>query len=73
MKYDFLQILGAVFMVAFGQGLIRLLVDHDHTGLLGWLPGGFAVLLVAYAALTAVGVLLTGWAHARASALGRRG
>ncbi|MFJ2768404.1 hypothetical protein [Streptomyces sp. NPDC087300] len=60
-------------MVTFGQGLIRLLVDHDHTGLLGWLPGGFAALLVAYVSLTAVGVLLTGWAHSRAAALGRRG
>jgi hypothetical protein len=55
-----LQILGAVLMVAFGQGAIRLLVDHDNTGLLGPLPGGFAVLLLAYTAVTVIGVLLTG-------------
>ncbi|MFE0170898.1 hypothetical protein ACFWZ2_01160 [Streptomyces sp. NPDC059002] len=73
MKYDILQILGAVLMVTFAQGAIRLLIDHDHTGLLGWLPGGFAVLLVAYVALTAVGVLLAGWSHTRAKELGRRG
>ncbi|MEV7194648.1 hypothetical protein AB0N81_22985 [Streptomyces sp. NPDC093510] len=52
---------------------IRLLIDHGHSGLLGWLPGGFAVLVVAYVALTAVGVLLAGWSRARAKGLGRRG
>lgn len=41
------------------------------------MPGGpgradFVPLLVTYAGLTAVGVLLAGWAHTRAKALGRR-
>ncbi|MEU0898411.1 hypothetical protein [Streptomyces massasporeus] len=37
----------------------------------GGLPGGFVPLLVTYAVLTAVGVVLAGWAHTRAKALGR--
>ncbi|MFC9239205.1 hypothetical protein ACFTZK_22565 [Streptomyces decoyicus] len=73
MKYDILQIIGATLMVVFAQGAIRLLVDHDSTGLLGRLGGGFALTLTLYAALVAVGVLLTGWSHTRAKALGRRG
>ncbi|MFG2501558.1 hypothetical protein ACGFSB_25525 [Streptomyces sp. NPDC048441] len=72
MKYDILQILGAVLMCFSAQGVIRLLIDHDYTGLLGPLPGGFAVHLIAYAMPLAVGVLLTGWSHTQAKALGRR-
>ncbi|MGB8947072.1 MAG: hypothetical protein WCD21_43600 [Streptomyces sp.] len=49
-----------------------LLIDHDHTGLLGWLSGGFAVLLVAYVVVLAAGVTLTEWSYSRAKALGRR-
>ncbi|MEU8917910.1 MULTISPECIES: hypothetical protein [Streptomyces] len=72
MKYDILQIAGAVMMVAFAQGAIRLLFDHTDTGFLGWLDGGFALTLAVHLALVAVGVLLTGWSHTRAKALGRR-
>ncbi|GGW78143.1 hypothetical protein [Streptomyces lomondensis] len=72
MKYDVLQVLGMVVLVVSAQALVRLLVDHGERGVLGDLPGGFVPLLLTYAALTAAGVLLTGWAHARAKALGRR-
>lgn len=72
MKYDVLQIIGAVLTVVFAQGAIRLLFDHGDTGFLGGLGGGFAVTLAAHTALVAVGVLLTGWSHGRAKALGRR-
>ncbi|MFD5398646.1 hypothetical protein ACFWJW_31100 [Streptomyces sp. NPDC127097] len=72
MKYDILQIAGAVMMVLFAQGAIRLLFDHSDTGFLGRLDGGFALTLAAHLALVAVGVLLTGWSHTRAKALGRR-
>ncbi|MFE6164171.1 hypothetical protein ACFQ7F_35230 [Streptomyces sp. NPDC056486] len=72
MKYDILQILGAVLMCFSAQGLIRLLIDHDYTGLLGWLPGGFAVLLIAYTVVLAAAALLTSRSYARAKALGRR-
>ncbi|MBC9730401.1 hypothetical protein [Streptomyces sp. TRM68367] len=72
MKYDALQILGMVLLVAFGQGLARILVDDGDRGLLGWLPGGFVPAMLAYAVLAATGVLLTGWAHTRAKELGRR-
>ncbi|MFF7408739.1 hypothetical protein [Streptomyces lydicus] len=50
----------------------RRLFDHDNTGLLGWLGGGFGPVLAAYAALVAAGVLLAGWSHTRAKAAGRR-
>ncbi|MFG2222915.1 hypothetical protein [Streptomyces sp. NPDC048644] len=73
MKFDVLQIIGAVAVVIFGQSVIRLLIDHDNTGFLGDLHGGFAATLSGYAAGTVIGVLLAGWAHTRAKALGRRG
>jgi hypothetical protein len=73
MKYDVLQVLAMIVLVVFGQGLVRLLVDHDDRGLLGWVPGGFGVVLPVYAALTVAGALGAGWAHTRAKALGRRG
>ncbi|MEE4422825.1 hypothetical protein [Streptomyces bugieae] len=73
MKYDILQIIGAAAMVVFTQGAIRLLVDHRNTGLLGWLGAGFGGTLAAHGLLVAAGVLLTGWSHTRAKALGRRG
>ncbi|MBR8641861.1 hypothetical protein KEF29_27390 [Streptomyces tuirus] len=72
MKYDVLQVLGMVLLVVCAQALVRLLVDDGERGLLGGLPGGFLPLLLVYAVLTVVGVLLTGWAHSRAKALGRR-
>ncbi|MCB5910208.1 hypothetical protein [Streptomyces pinistramenti] len=73
MKYDVWQIIGAAAVVTFGQATIRLLIDHDNAGFLGGLHGGFAATLSGYAAGTVIGVLLTGWAHTRAKALGRRG
>ncbi|MFG2531066.1 hypothetical protein [Streptomyces sp. NPDC048516] len=73
MKYDILQIVGAAVMMVFTQGAIRLLVDHDDTGFVGLLGGGFALTLAVHGVLVAVGVLLTGWSHTRAKALGRRG
>ncbi|MEV0324293.1 hypothetical protein ACIBKX_39925 [Streptomyces sp. NPDC050658] len=73
MKFDFLQIVGAVLMCFSAQGGIRLFLDHDYDGMLGWLPGDFPVLMAAYVVALAAGVLLTGWSHTRAKALGRRG
>jgi hypothetical protein len=71
-KFDVLQILGAVLTVLGAQGAIRLLVDHANTGLLAWLGAGFAGTVVGYLVVTALGVVLAGWAHDRAKALGRR-
>ncbi len=73
MKYDIWQVVGAAVTVVFTQGAIRLLVDHDDTGLLGWVGGGFGFTLAVHGVLVAAGVLLAGWAHTRAKALGRRG
>ncbi|GAA3489037.1 MULTISPECIES: hypothetical protein [Streptomyces] len=73
MKFDILQIIGAVLVVVGGQGAIRLLIDHDNTGLLGGLGAPFTVNLVTYLTAVLFGVILAGWAHDRAKALGRRG
>ncbi|MFG1647288.1 hypothetical protein ACGFMK_44010 [Amycolatopsis sp. NPDC049252] len=72
MKFDVLQVLGMVVTVAGAQGAIRLLIDHGNAGLLGRLGAGFAGTLVCYLVATAIGVVLTGWAHDRAKAAGRR-
>ncbi len=62
MKYVLWQVLGMVLVALSGQGAIRLLIDHDHYGLLAWVPGGFVVHLISYLAVTAFGVVLAGWA-----------
>ncbi len=72
MKFDVLQILGAVVTVAGAQGAIRLLIDHANAGLLAWLGAGFAGTLAGYLLATVAGIVLAGWAHDRAKALGRR-
>lgn len=72
MKYDVLQIVGAIMMTLFAQGAIRLLIDHDHRGLLGWIPAGFWALLCVYAVVIAAGAILTSWSYTHAKALGRR-
>ncbi|MBE1530784.1 hypothetical protein [Actinomadura algeriensis] len=73
MKSDVLQIAGMLLLVLGAQGAIRVLIDHDETGLLGGLPGGFPAAVTVYLAGTVVGALLAGWAHGRAKARGRRG
>ncbi|RZQ62536.1 hypothetical protein EWH70_19245 [Amycolatopsis suaedae] len=73
MRFDIAQILGMVLVVASAQGLIRQLIDHESTGLLGWLPVEFGGRVAVYAVVLVLGVLLTGWAHSRAKEAGRRG
>lgn len=68
MKFVVLLIIGVALVVFSGQGLIRLLIDHDNRGVLGVLP--FAGALCAYAVVLAAGALLAGWAKDRAKALG---
>ena len=51
-------VLGMVLLVVGAQGAIRLLVDHNNAGLLGLLPGGFAVQLTGYLVITTVGIVL---------------
>ncbi|WP_372405451.1 hypothetical protein [Streptomyces luteireticuli] len=70
MKFILLQIFGMVMMAVGGQGVIRLLVDHDKPGLLGWLPGGFPAALGGHVAIVVIGLLLGGWANDRAKAGG---
>ncbi|WP_328615747.1 hypothetical protein OHS18_02485 [Amycolatopsis sp. NBC_00355] len=72
MKFDVLQVVGMVLVAVGAQGAIRLLIDHGKLGLLGWLGAGFAGTLVCYVVVAAIGVVLTGWAHDRAKAAGRR-
>ncbi|MFJ1751498.1 hypothetical protein [Kitasatospora sp. NPDC088134] len=63
MKYTVLQVLGVALLVLGAQGAIRRLVHHEDAGLLGWLPGGFAVGLTAHLLAAAAGACLAGWAH----------
>ncbi|WP_151773967.1 hypothetical protein [Streptomyces abyssomicinicus] len=72
MKYDLLQVAGMILLAVAGQGLVRLLLDHQDLGLLRNLPGGFAATLTVHAVVTVAGALLAGWSHGRAKALGRR-
>jgi hypothetical protein len=51
-------VVGMLLLVLGAQGGIRLMADHADAGLLGWLPGGFAVPLACYAVMTVVGALL---------------
>lgn len=55
------QVVGMILLVLGGQGAIRLLVDHDNSGILGWVSGGFMVRMICYAAITVVGVSLAVW------------
>jgi hypothetical protein len=63
-----LLVLGMVLLVVGAQGAIRILIDHDNAGLLGWLPGGFGVHLAAYVVLAVAGLLLAGQAKGRTDA-----
>ncbi|MET9549521.1 hypothetical protein ABZY36_30060 [Streptomyces sp. NPDC006627] len=73
MKYDIFEGLGVVLLVLGAQGAIRRLIDHDDAGLLGWLPGGFAVGITMYVLAIAIGAVVAGRAHGAAKAAGRRG
>lgn len=55
------QVTGIALLVLGAQGGIRLVIDHANTGLLGWLPGGFAAQLVCYVVIATLGVALTSW------------
>ena len=55
-------------LVLGGQGAIRLLVDPSDSGLLGWVPGGFAAWLCGHVLLVLVGAALAAWAQARSKA-----
>lgn len=59
-------VIGVPLVVFGGQGGIRLLVNHGNSGLLGWVPGGFAVWLSCYAVIVVIGVLLASWGSTRA-------
>ncbi|GAA5155820.1 hypothetical protein [Amycolatopsis dongchuanensis] len=62
MKYVWL--VAGMILLAFGvQGVIRLVLDHGWTGVLGWLPGGFAGQLAGHLVLTAAGLALAGWSQ----------
>ncbi|MFC4086083.1 hypothetical protein [Amycolatopsis samaneae] len=66
--YVALQILGMVITIVFAQAAIRSLFDHTSAplwGALDGIPGGWGGRLVVLLLLTAVGVVLAGWAHDR--------
>ncbi|RDI44502.1 hypothetical protein [Nocardia mexicana] len=65
-SYVGLQVAGMVVTVVFAQAALRQLFDHEKSQLWGvfdWIPGGWSVRFVALLLVTAVGVLLAGWAN----------
>ncbi|MFF3957167.1 hypothetical protein ACFYY1_28700 [Streptomyces sp. NPDC001890] len=72
MKYDIFQGLGVVLFVLGAQGAIRQLADHDNAGLLGWLPGGFAVGVTVHVLVAVAGAVVASRARGAAKADGRR-
>jgi hypothetical protein len=72
MKHVTVLIIGMLLLVLGAQSAIRLLADHDNAGLLGWLPGGFAVWLACYAVAAVAGALLASWGSKQAKQSGRR-
>ncbi|MFE6388007.1 hypothetical protein [Nocardiopsis dassonvillei] len=73
MAYVACLVAGLVMLVLGAQGGIRLLVDHGEAGILHQVPGGFAVWLACYAAMTFLGAALAGWGAARARRSGHIG
>lgn len=71
MKYDLLQGLGVVLLALGAQGAIRQFVDHGNAGLLGWLPGGFAVSITVHVLAVVGGAAIASRAHAAAKTVGR--
>ncbi|GHH45981.1 hypothetical protein GCM10018773_36500 [Streptomyces candidus] len=70
MKHGLYQALGMALLVIGAQVAIRQFVDHDNAGLLGWLPGGFAVNITVYPLAVAIGVVIAGRAHNARKATG---
>lgn len=70
MRYVTVLVGGMLLLVLGAQGAIRLLADHDNSGLLSWLPGGFPVQLLVYLALAGVGVPLAGRGSRKAKEAG---
>ncbi|NUR57983.1 MAG: hypothetical protein HOV87_04675 [Catenulispora sp.] len=68
MKYGILQGCGVALFVLGAQGAIRQLVHHHDTGLLGWLPGGFAAALTTHLLAVVIGALLADRARAAGKA-----
>jgi hypothetical protein len=66
MKHFVVQMLGAGLMVVSVLGAGRLLMDHENVAPMGWVPGGLAGRLTAYAALIAAGALLEDWGQKKA-------
>jgi len=71
MKYDLLQGLGVVLLALGAQGAIRQHANHSNAGLLGWLPGGFAVSITVYVVAVVGGAVIASWARGAAKAVGR--
>ncbi|WP_228973121.1 hypothetical protein [Streptomyces sp. DH12] len=70
MKYGFYQAIGMALLVIGAQGAIRQLADHDNAGLLGWLPGGFAVSITVYVLAVVIGAVIAGRSHNARKATG---
>ncbi|MEV6134819.1 hypothetical protein AB0L63_01855 [Nocardia sp. NPDC051990] len=65
MQYVIGLVAGMVLLALGAQGAIRILVDHSNSGLLGWMPGGFAVQLLCYVVLAGAGAALAHWGNSQ--------
>ncbi|MET7950405.1 hypothetical protein [Micromonospora sp. NPDC005324] len=70
MKHAFVLVIGLALLALGAQGAIRLLVDHDNSGLLSWMPGGFGVRLSCYVVAAAAGIALAAWGARRSKQTG---
>jgi hypothetical protein len=68
--YVALQVIGTIVLALAVQGAIRIVIDHAHTGLASWVPGGFPAQLAAFVIVAVVGLLVAGWAHTRWTRMG---
>lgn len=71
MKYDIIQVLAMVVMGVAAATAIRILVEPTYIGWLEWIPD-VTGRLVLLSVMLVVGIIVTAWAHQRATALGRR-
>ncbi|MDR2279647.1 MAG: hypothetical protein LBE07_02195 [Gordonia sp. (in: high G+C Gram-positive bacteria)] len=58
MRHVIALVVGVGLVVLGVQGAIRMVVNHENAGLLGWVPGGFVAQIAVYIAAAAVGAAM---------------
>jgi len=68
--YIAVQVMAMIVLAIATQGAIRIVIDHSHSGLASWVPGGFPAQLAALVIAAVVGLVVAGWAHTRWKSMG---